>query len=149
MAAGIAIGIKLAKLPIKVHAFAVCDNKQYFEQHIEQMISALCEDPAKHDLSNISDLIDINDAYKGIGYAMSTTEELNLLKSIAKTGIMLDPVYTVKAMNGFYKERFFGDTAGDTLFVHTGGVFSNFAYVNQMNEAGLFDYSNETQTRLL
>ncbi len=61
----------------------------------------------------------------GIGYAMSTDEELNLIYDVARTeGLILDPVYTVKCflhMLEYLKEK---DIHGeDILFFHTGGIY--------------------------
>jgi len=62
----------------------------------------------------------------GIGYAKSTDDEIDfLLDFAARTGIILDPVYTGKAMFAFdraVRSRAL-ELRGDVLFVHTGGVF--------------------------
>lgn len=142
-AAGIAIGIHLAKLPIKVHAYAVCDNEKYFYDHIQHDIDALFDSSEKTPPPSSRDLLRITDQFKGVGYAMSTEEELKLIGEVSKTsGLLLDPVYTSKAINGFLKEfeknQFgFGDDASQILFIHTGGSFSNFAYTTQMQKAGI------------
>lgn len=62
----------------------------------------------------------------GIGYAKSTDEEIDfLLEFGARTGIILDPVYTGKAMFAFDRAVRSSEfnLRGDVLFVHTGGVF--------------------------
>lgn len=62
----------------------------------------------------------------GIGYAKSTDEEIDfLLEFAARTGIILDPVYTGKAMFAFDRAARSGEIelSGDVLFIHTGGVF--------------------------
>ncbi|KXJ18141.1 putative D-cysteine desulfhydrase 1, mitochondrial [Exaiptasia diaphana] len=73
------------------------------------------------------DIIDIVDGYKGKGYGISTKEELELIVRISSlTGIVLDPVYTIKSVRGMLSEmnanpsRFKGSRV---LYIHTGGVY--------------------------
>lgn len=77
-----------------------------------------------------SDII-LLDGYVGRGYALSTAEELSFLKDFARTeGIILDPVYTGKAMRGLLSELEAENPllAGleRVLFIHTGGIFGLF-----------------------
>jgi len=129
-AAGIALGVKLCNMNIKVHAFAVCDSAAYFHNHINEIFNEL-NVPYKSE-----DLLDIIENYKGIGYAQSTTQELELIKNITfATGIIIDPVYTGKAINGLLQElqhnvsRFGGK---NILFVHTGGLYSLYDKENEL-----------------
>ncbi len=49
--------------------------------------------------------INIIDGYVGLGYALSQKEEIDFIQSLAKLeGIVLDPVYTGKAMYGLVEE---------------------------------------------
>ena len=73
----------------------------------------------------------INDGYVGIGYALSRPEELEFIKTVARTeGVVLDPVYTGKAMYGVWNELKEGGNlrgkAKNILFIHTGGIFGLF-----------------------
>ncbi|EDO27428.1 predicted protein, partial [Nematostella vectensis] len=70
------------------------------------------------------DILDIIEGYKGKGYAVSTTEELeDIVRISSTTGIMLDPVYTIKSVRGMLAEmknnpsRFKGKRV---LYIHTG-----------------------------
>lgn len=68
----------------------------------------------------------IVDGYQGLGYAKSRHEELAFIKDfIERTGIILDPVYTGKAMYGLYSLYTMGelDMYKNILFLHTGGAF--------------------------
>jgi len=122
---GLAIANYLTGSRLKVHGVCVCDNAEYFYDHIDELIEDYGLDGIK-----ASDICDIIDGYKGIGYAKSTDEELELLVNIGQsTGVMLDPVYTLKAVRGMLKEmelnpsRFNGKRI---LFIHTGGFFALF-----------------------
>ncbi|CAH3185433.1 unnamed protein product [Porites lobata] len=72
------------------------------------------------------DIIDIIDSYKGGGYGVSTQHELeNIIQISRTTGILVDPVYNIKAIRGMLTEmtnnlgRFKGKRI---LYIHTGGV---------------------------
>lgn len=71
------------------------------------------------------------DGYVGRGYALSTAEELEFLRTFGRTeGIVLDPVYTGKAMRGLLteleKDSHWFQGAENILFIHTGGLFGLF-----------------------
>jgi len=73
--------------------------------------------------------IKVIEGYVGEGYALNKKEELEFIKAfVSQTGILLDPVYTGKAMfgladtlkNGRFSEK------EKILFLHTGGGFGLF-----------------------
>jgi len=73
--------------------------------------------------------IKIIDGYVGLGYAESRNEELEFINYLAKLeGIILDPVYTCKAMYGLVNEIKKGNMNDykNILFIHTGGLFGVF-----------------------
>ena len=83
-----------------------------------------------------TDEIKIVDGYVGNGYALSRMEELEFIKKFARMeGIILDPVYTGKAMYGLYnelkKERF--KECKKILFIHTGGLYGLFPKADLFN----------------
>lgn len=74
--------------------------------------------------------IEVHDGYVGPGYAVPTPGMRAAVELLARTeGILLDPVYTGKAMAGFLdllgKGAFSGAEA--VVFLHTGGVPALFA----------------------
>ena len=71
------------------------------------------------------------DDYVGRGYSLSTPEMAEAVRLLARTeGILLDPVYTGKAMAGLIALiRSGAFKAGErVLFVHTGGAPALYAY---------------------
>ena len=71
------------------------------------------------------------DDYFAPGYGQPNDEGMEAVKLLARLeGILLDPVYTGKAMagllDGIEQKRFKDD--GPILFVHTGGAPALFAY---------------------
>jgi D-cysteine desulfhydrase len=77
------------------------------------------------------------DGYVGEGYAIPYPEEIAALRLMARTeGIMLDPVYTGKAFCGLLAEIRANRLGRErpVIFLHTGGVFSNFAWADRLVE---------------
>ena len=67
----------------------------------------------------------------GPGYGIATPECVAAIKLLAETeGILLDPVYTAKAMAALIDHARAGalDPAASVVFVHTGGVPALFAH---------------------
>ncbi|DAZ99207.1 TPA: hypothetical protein N0F65_008240 [Lagenidium giganteum] len=120
-----------------VHAYIVCDNAEYFFNHIDNKI--LPEMGADPSLSS-RDFLQITNA-QGTGYARSTKDELEFIVSVARsTGVLMDPVYSGKALFHLIKElnnspeKFSGKSI---LFIHTGGLF------------GLYDKADELQKLMM
>jgi D-cysteine desulfhydrase len=77
------------------------------------------------------------DAYVGPGYSLPTVGMVEAVKLLARTeGILLDPVYTGKAMAGLIdlirKGHF--KKGQNVLFIHTGGSPALFAYQDTFKE---------------
>lgn len=71
------------------------------------------------------------DGFTGPGYAKNTPEDLAFIKRFAgDEGIVLDPVYTGKAMRGLFSSLETGhpalQDAKNILFIHTGGLLGIF-----------------------
>jgi D-cysteine desulfhydrase len=122
-AAGISLGLALCpdlKGP-RVHAVGVCDDPDYFYQHVSQIATDM---GLKKEgiLDFIKQSMTVHQG-KGLGYAVATEEELAFCQQFAiETGIVLDPVYTGKALYHFVThivDETFRDST--VLFWHTGG----------------------------
>ena len=76
--------------------------------------------------------------YVGAGYGLIDEAVIDALKLAARTdGILLDPVYTGKAMKGLIALAKAGRFEGETVvFLHTGGAQGLFGYQGEL-EAGL------------
>ncbi len=73
-----------------------------------------------------ADGVTVIGGYEGRGYALSRPEELEFIWDfVSQTGIILDPVYTGKAMYGTLSELLEGRWEGkeNILFIHSGGAF--------------------------
>jgi D-cysteine desulfhydrase len=78
------------------------------------------------------------DDYVGPGYSLPTKKMIEAIHLLAKTeGILLDPVYTGKAMAGLIdliKKGYFKET-DKVLFIHTGGSPALYAFEETLNGA--------------
>jgi D-cysteine desulfhydrase len=81
--------------------------------------------------------VHVSDAYLGQGYAVLGQAEREAIRLTARTeGLLLDPVYTGRAMAGLIDLIRRGEfTKRETvLFWHTGGAPALFAYADQLRE---------------
>ena len=119
----------------RVVGFNVCDTAEFFKEKVKEIIKESKEYLNEKDLEKVkSENMDIIDGYVGEGYALSTEEELNFIWDLAKKeGVILDPVYTGKAMFGLHNEIKKGSfkNSKNILFVHTGGLFGLFPKKHQ------------------
>lgn len=125
---GLLLGSRILNYDAKIYGVNVCQNEKYFKDRIYEIL----HDSMKYidvNLNFSKDEINIIDGYVGRGYALSREEELEFIKELAKLeGIILDPVYTGKAMYGLVQEikkRKFSEYK-NLLFIHTGGIFGIF-----------------------
>jgi D-cysteine desulfhydrase len=105
---------------------------------IKTQVAALATATATHlDLGTVSvaDRVNANDDYLGEGYAIVGDLEREAIRVVAqKEGIMLDPVYTGRAMGGLIDLIRWGAlTRGQTvLFWHTGGTAALPAFADKL-----------------
>ncbi|PKP43455.1 MAG: D-cysteine desulfhydrase family protein [Bacteroidetes bacterium HGW-Bacteroidetes-10] len=125
---GLCTANKELALGKRIIGFAVCDDSEYFTARIDKINREAAEITGLKSEMSPSD-IEINDKYVGIGYALSRPEELEFIAEVAsKEALVLDPVYTGKAMYGLYNEIKEGNVpqGASVLFIHTGGLFGLF-----------------------
>ena len=130
---GLCTANKELKLGKRIIGFAVGSDKQYFVDKIHA-INLEAAKIAGLEARFESEDVEINDKYVGIGYAISRPEELEFIQSVASSeGLVMDPVYTGKAMYGLYNEIKEGNvpSGSNVLFIHTGGLFGLFPKQDQ------------------
>jgi len=102
--------------------------------HLRETVSALLAPTAGRlglELTFSSEDVQVDDRFMGGGYAVLTDAEREAVRMVARTeGILLDPVYTGKAMAGLIGLIRQGEIGADerVLFWHTGGSPALFAY---------------------
>ncbi len=127
--AGMLLGKSAYGLKAQIHGVNVCDDAPYFQDRISNIIRE-AKRKFGFDLNLPKKDINIIDGYIGKGYGLNRQQEIELIKLVAQTeGVILDPVYTAKAMFGLKdqirKGRF--TKSEKVLFWHTGGIFGLFA----------------------
>lgn len=128
--AGLAWGFaRLGRNDIDVVGIAVCDDEGYFDRVVRRIL----DEAGQRGLATADEVASarwrIVDTWKGIGYAKTTPEEIAAHRKVASlTGLIVDPVYTGKALRGLLGEAREGRLGreGATVFLHTGGLFGWF-----------------------
>lgn len=156
-AAGIGLGLPLAyhennnidNVP-KIHAVGVCDYPAYFYGTITAIAKEMGLDmssilPGSEAASTcdtsieefVRDHVTVHQG-KGLGYASSTSEELDFVVKFAlETGISLDPVYSGKALFQFMnevKENPESYRNSRIVFWHTGGSLGCYDQIEALSD---------------
>lgn len=123
--AGLALGLRLFDVEAQLWGVPVCDDGAHFRDLVGRLCRATTEQfDLPVDVS--ADELRFIDGYVGDGYGRSRPEERQTIVEVARTeGLVLDPVYSGKAMHALRHEIGDGHLAGarNILFIHTGGVF--------------------------
>lgn len=122
---GLYYGNRINNNSAVVYGFNITETKEHFQRVVIKLLEEISQYTGRK-IDVVMDDIDIIDGYVGRGYALSRPEEIEFLSYLAKLeGLILDPVYTGKAMYGLVEEIKKGtfDKNENILFVHTGGIF--------------------------
>lgn len=137
--AGWLLGIRLLNLPWKMLCYTVSREPEQVSQQVADLAteaSALL----KLDWTFYANDAPIYGGFIGQGYGIPSPEAAEAIKQIGRTeGILLDPVYTGKAMAGFLhglQNKYFEDY-NKIVFIHTGGEPAFFAGSGDWLDAGL------------
>lgn len=124
MLAGLVYGNELAGGKKDIVGISVLDSKEtVLEKTLPPIIDEMNELTGNH-VANYN--VTILDDYVGLGYAKSRPEEMEFIWDfVSQTGIILDPVYTGKAMYGIFSELLeqHWREKENILFIHSGGAF--------------------------
>lgn len=128
--AGLLAGKILMNSECRIIGISVSENKKSMTECIRkitrQTLSAMSDSPPEIDRNDIIVL----DDYLGGGYGIVTPEITRTISRVAETeGILLDPVYTAKAMTGLLEllESGYFALNKNVVFWHTGGLPALFA----------------------
>jgi len=130
---GLELGIQEQKLATQLYGINVIGPIETAAKYVSTLHqSVLNEWGVRIETKNSHQM----DGYVGAGYSLASDEDLKFYVKLARSeGMMLDPCYTGKAFQGMISEikkdpsRF----GNEILFLHSGGVFGNFAYAEQFN----------------
>lgn len=107
-------------------------------EQLQTQVAALATATATHlglNTTSVAERVTVNDDYMGDGYAKVGEPEREAIQMVAqKEGVLLDPVYTAKAMAGVIDLiRWGAFTRGQSiLFWHTGGTSSLSAFSKKL-----------------
>jgi D-cysteine desulfhydrase len=121
-AAGIVLGAARFKVALRVRAVAVCDDAAYFTRAIDRIVA---EARSYDDSLDARAPLVVDESSRGPGYGVMDDDQKSVLSKVARaSGVLLDPVYTGKAMHALANAITRGDVARGSrvLFVHTGGL---------------------------
>ena len=129
--AGIIGGCALFGLQARVIGVSADETASTLEPVVRSLLAGMAERLGARSASLTGDRpIEIDDRFVGTGYGVPTNESTEATELVPRReGIVLDPVYTAKAMAGLLARIRSGDFARDqkVLFWHTGGVPGYFA----------------------
>ncbi len=131
--AGLLLGKLLFDSPLQILSINVCNDADFCRQKIMGIIRNF-KDYYGYGFSYPDDEIKVFDGFVGRGYGALDQPEILVIKEFARQeGIILDPVYTAKAILGM--RTLLGKgliQSKNILFVHTGGIFSIFPYAAEL-----------------
>lgn len=133
--AGLEVGRKLYLPECKIHGVSVSRNSLEQRNLVSNLSNEVAEFIGK-DFRFTPEDICVHDEYYGIKYAVPTKEGNEAIEILARTeGLLLDPVYTGKAMSGLIdllnKGKFKENE--DIVFIHTGGSPAIFNFTKSFN----------------
>lgn len=132
--AGLALGFHLSQCGLRVRSYGVCDDPDYFYDYIDGLFEGIGATP---DVVGAAarDMVHAVQA-KGQGYALSSEEELQTTVAVSQqTGIVLDPVYSGKALHQLLRDMQESPDEWQgrkVLFLHTGGLLGMYDKVSQL-----------------
>ncbi len=132
--AGLLLGSKIFSPQTKVIGISVSDEKTSFAQEVRMIVEATTR-ALSLELDIKDDEIIVLDDYLEGGYGTLSGRVIDVIKLLLqKEGIVLDPVYTAKAMVGLIDLIVHGyfQPQDKILFFHTGGTPALFAYGKQL-----------------
>ncbi|MDX6750936.1 D-cysteine desulfhydrase family protein [Geminicoccaceae bacterium 1502E] len=132
--AGLMLGLKHLGRDVRVHNVTPIKWVEPRKEGIARIANA-CAERLGLATRLTADEVDSTDSFIGPRYGLVTAEALEAMKLLAGTeGIIVDPVYTSKALAALVADARAGRLSGDrpVLFLHTGGTPALFAYAEDL-----------------
>lgn len=123
--AGLYYGNYVNNNPATIYGINITGTREYFQKTVAGLLDEMAFYTGKK-ISPDQNEIHIIDGYTGLGYGKSQKKEIEFINYLAKLeGVIMDPVYTGKAIYGLVEEIKKGnfDHHENILFIHTGGIF--------------------------
>ena len=116
-AAGVTLGARAFDVARRTLAMAVCDDRATFDAIIARTVAeALVLRPELREPGPL----EVIDEFRGPAYGVPSAEQRQFIVTVARrTGLVLDPVYSGKALFGLSR---LSPKPSRVLFIHTGGL---------------------------
>jgi D-cysteine desulfhydrase family pyridoxal phosphate-dependent enzyme len=127
---GLLLGALNQGAPYQVVGISVSRNREYLLEHIPLAAMAAAASLGLARWPSSAEIC-VDDRYIGAGYGVITEGCRNAISIVARTeGVLLDPVYSGKAMHGLIEHIQTSQISSDEsiIFLHTGGWPALFAY---------------------
>lgn len=137
--AGLALGAQLAAWPGKVLGISVGAEQPRQQARVQRVKADTCAELGALEPSDAPSAVLIDDRFVGPGYGRPANETIEAIRLVAETeGVLLDPVYSGKAMAGLIENIRSGKfRAGENVvFWHTGGSPALSAYPEYFKKGG-------------
>lgn len=132
--AGLMVGAKALGFAGRIEGIGVSRTKEALKPRLEELVAETAAF-LRLDLSFASEDFIVHDDYLGEGYARMGLPEREAIRLSAHTeGLLVDPVYTGRAMAGLIdliRRGIFGPDE-TVIFWHTGGTPALFAYADEL-----------------
>lgn len=132
--AGLALAGKLLDESYRVHPVSVGQARPEIEHYVCTVANGAAE-LLGLEARLTPDDISVHDEYIGERYGIPTEAGMEALKLVGRTeGLILDPVYTAKAMSALVDHIRGGRISSDetVVFIHTGGLPITYAYAPEI-----------------
>jgi D-cysteine desulfhydrase family pyridoxal phosphate-dependent enzyme len=128
--AGLVAGARILSPQTRIVGVSVAGSSEVVSTYVKTIAEAVLEELGEVPAVADEDVVVLDD-YLGEGYGILNQDVVNAVGMVAREeGVLLDPVYTGKAMAGFLdlvKRGYFGE-GEKVVFLHTGGTPALFPY---------------------
>lgn len=131
MQAGLIAGAKLLNAGFRTTGIAVSDDTATLTALVSEIVGQVTRNEFHETFKLTTDDVIVKDEYIGEGYGITNAETIRAITTTAAAeGLLLDPVYTGKAMHGLFDlaKRGYFKSGENVVFLHTGGLPALFPY---------------------
>ncbi len=135
--AGLHVGVRRYWPGTKVVGISVSRDSAWFQQRVAAMATE-CAGLLGWDMAFTPDEIWVEDGHVGPGYGKPSPGGVAAIRRAAgEEGVLLDPVYTGKAMDGLFSLVGIGaiQPGADVLFLHCGGSPALYPFARALTES--------------
>jgi D-cysteine desulfhydrase family pyridoxal phosphate-dependent enzyme len=132
--AGLAVGRNLTQTPTRFRGISVWQEREQTEQEVNRFMRQLCKEINHPAASGLAPTDALFDQYIGRKYGSPSPAGNEAIRKLARAeGILVDPIYTGKALAGMLDQLAkTADKSKRVLFWHTGGTPALFTHASSL-----------------